>query len=400
MSGIRINHEKCTLCGTCIESCPFNALEIQDGKVEVNAACKLCKLCIKTCPEGAIYLEEVKVKAIDKSKYKGVLVFAEQVGGKIHPVTRELIGKGQELAKKLGHQTNCVCIGYNITQQASELLQYGVDNVFVIDDPALKDFKIEPYTSAMEDVIKKTRPNIVLVGATSIGRSLAPRVAVRFRTGLTADCTVLDVKENGDLVQIRPAFGGNIMAQIVTPNHRPQMATVRYKVMEPAKVVDNPEGRLVNWSTKSISLDSRISVVDIVRKAQEESITEADIIVAAGRGFKRQQDLELAQELTTLLGGQLAVTRPLIEAGWASYTRQIGLSGRTVRPKLIITCGISGSVQFVAGMKSADAIFAINTDVNAPIFNIAHYAIVGDLYEVLPNLISMLKSGGELYDLR
>jgi electron transfer flavoprotein alpha subunit len=165
------------------------------------------------------------------------------------------------------------------------------------------------------------------------------------------------------------------------------MATVRYKVMEPAKVVDNPEGRLVNWSTKSISLDSRISVVDIVRKAQEESITEADIIVAAGRGFKRQQDLELAQELTTLLGGQLAV-------------RQIGLSGRTVRPKLIITCGISGSVQFVAGMKSADAIFAINTDVNAPIFNIAHYAIVGDLYEVLPNLISMLKSGGELYDLR
>lgn len=391
MSGIMINHEKCTLCGVCVETCPFNALEVQDEKVIVNAACKMCKLCVKNCPEGAISLEKIVAKAVDKSKYKGVLVFAEQVDGKIHPVTRELIGKGQELAGKLGHPTNCVCIGHDISKQASELLKYGVDKVFVIDDPALGDFRIEPYVSAMEDVIKTTKPNIVLVGATSIGRSLAPRVAVRFRTGLTADCTVLDVKDNGDLVQIRPAFGGNIMAQIVTPNNRPQMATVRYKVMDPAKVVDEPKGRLVNWSSKSIDLDSKIRVVDTIRKAQEESITEADIIVAVGRGFKKQQDLELAQELATLLGGQLAVTRPLIEAGWASYTRQIGLSGRTVRPKLIITCGISGAVQFIAGMKSADAIFAINTDENAPIFNVAHYAVVGDLYEVLPNLISMLK---------
>lgn len=391
MSGIMINHEKCTLCGVCVETCPFNALEVQDEKVIVNAACKMCKLCVKNCPEGAISLEKIVAKVVDKSKYKGVLVFAEQVDGKIHPVTRELIGKGQELAGKLGHPTNCVCIGHDISKQASELLKYGVDKVFVIDDPALGDFRIEPYVSAMEDVIKTTKPNIVLVGATSIGRSLAPRVAVRFRTGLTADCTVLDVKDNGDLIQIRPAFGGNIMAQIVTPNNRPQMATVRYKVMDPAKVVDEPKGRLVNWSLKSIDLDSKIRVVDTIRKAQEESITEADIIVAAGRGFKKQQDLELAQELATLLGGQLAVTRPLIEAGWASYTRQIGLSGRTVRPKLIITCGISGAVQFIAGMKSADAIFAINTDENAPIFNVAHYAVVGDLYEVLPNLISMLK---------
>lgn len=391
MSGIIIDHDKCTLCEVCVETCPFNALEVQDDKIVVNSACKVCKICVRNCPEKAISLEQTVTRVVDKDKYKDVLVFVEQVEGKIHPVTRELIGKGSELAGKLGHKVNCVCIGHNIAEQATELLKYGVDKVFVIDDPALKDFRIEPYTSAMEDVINKTRPNIVLIGATSIGRSLAPRVAVRFRTGLTADCTILDVKDNGDLVQIRPAFGGNIMAQIITPNNRPQMATVRYKVMEPAKVVDEPKGRLVKWSTKNIDLDSRIKVLDIIQKAQEESITEADIIVAAGRGFKKQEDLALAQELATLLGGQLAVTRPLIEAGWASYTRQIGLSGRTVRPKLIITCGISGAVQFVAGMNSADAIFAINTDEKAPIFNVAHYAVVGDLYEVLPNLISMLK---------
>ncbi len=391
MSTLSIDYVKCSMCKKCIEVCPFNAIDDKGDKLEFNANCKVCKICIKQCPEEAISLEEVVKEKVDKDKYKGILVFAEQVEGKIHPVTRELIGKGQELARKLGHPTNVVCIGHNIQAQAAKLLKYGVDNVFVCDHQELKDFRIEPYTAVMEDVIKKANPNIVLVGATSIGRSLAPRVAVRFHTGLTADCTVLNIKDNGDLVQIRPAFGGNIMAQIVTPNNRPQLATVRYKVMEPAAEVDSPKGALVKWDMSSLNLASRIKVLNIIKKAQEDSIADADVIIAGGRGFKKKEDLNLLHELASLLRGQIAVTRPLIEAGWGEYHRQIGLSGRTVRPKLIITAGISGAVQFIAGMKGADHIFAINTDENAPIFNVAHYGIVGDLYDILPGLISMIK---------
>ena len=285
-------------------------------------------------------------------------------------------------------------MGDNIENNVHELLHYGVDKVFLYDDNELKYFRIEPYTSVIEDFINNVKPAVLLVGATTVGRSLAPRVAARFKTGLTADCTILDIKENTDLVQIRPAFGGNIMAQIVTPNSRPQLATVRYKVMSAPERSEDEVGEIVKLSIKKEKLKSNINVLEVAKKSKEKEISEADVLVVAGRGVKSEKDLEMIKELSELLGGQVACTRPLIEAGWVDAKRQVGLSGRTVRPKLIITCGVSGAVQFTAGMNNSDYIFAINTDEKAPIFKVAHYGIVGDIYEVVPMLIERLKNNG------
>ena len=273
-----------------------------------------------------------------------------------------------------------------------------MDEVFVYDYEELKYFRIEPYAAVVEDFINNKKPSILLVGATNIGRSLAPRVAARFKTGLTADCTVLDVKENTDLVQIRPAFGGNIMAQIVTQNSRPQLATVRYKVMSAPKRLDTKSGKLTFCNIENEKLHSGIEVIDVVKKEKEVSISDAEVIVAVGRGLKNQKDMEMIKCLADLLGASIAATRPLIESGWADVKSQIGLSGRTVKPKLIICCGISGAVQFSAGMNNSDCIIAINKDSKASIFNIAHIGIVGDMYKIIPELIRLInktRSGEE-----
>ena len=222
---------------------------------------------------------------------------------------------------------------------------------------------------------------------------MAPRLATRLRTGLTADCTILDIKENTDLVQIRPAFGGNIMAQIITPNNRPQMATVRYKVMNAPERNPYETGEIIQCDIAPEKLDSRVDVLDIIPKEKEQFIEAADVLVVAGRGIKKPEDLGMLQELADLLGGQLACTRPMAEAGWMEAKRQVGLSGRTVRPKLIITCGVSGAVQFTAGMNNSEQIIAINKDESAPIFKTAHYGLIGDLYEINPNLINQIKAG-------
>lgn len=396
MSMLYVNHNQCDLCQECLEACPFNAIEVNDQKIEFTAACKVCKICIKQCPQEAISLEEDTNQGVNKDDYQGVLVFAEQVEGQVHPVTYELIGKGKELADKMGSEVNAVLVGHDFTDQADEILRYGVDNVYVYDQSELAHYRIEPYAAALEDCIEEYKPSIVLIGATSIGRSLAPRISTRFRTGLTADCTILDVKENTDLVQIRPAFGGNIMAQIITPKHRPQMATVRYKVMNAPEKVENPTGKIVECSIDNEKLTSGIKVKQVTKKPQVESIEDAEVIIAGGRGIREEKDLEMLYQLAEMLGGKVAVTRPLIEKGWGDYQQQIGLSGRTVRPKLIITVGISGSVQFVAGMKNAERIFAINNDPEASIFKVAHYGVVGDLYEVMPRLLDKVKEGGTL----
>ena len=389
---IGVNRKICDLCEECIKACPFKAIEVKDGYVEINAACKLCKICIKRCPKNAIVFIDGKRPEVNKDEWKGIMVYVEHVDGKIHPVTFELIGKAVELASKINQPVYSIFIGCEIKDKANELLYYGVDKVFVYDDEQFKYFRADVYANAFEDCIKKIKPSIVLVGATSMGRSLAPRVSVRFRTGLTADCTVLDIRENTDLVQIRPAFGGNIMAQIVTPNSRPQFATVRYKVMDRAKCAENPKGTVELCTMPPNKLSSGINVIKVVPKEQQPSISDAEVIVAGGRGLKDKKDLDMLEELAQLLGGQTAVSRPLVEAGWMPYTKQIGLSGRTVRPKLIITCGISGAVQFTACMNTSDCIIAINKDKNAPIFKIAHYGIVGDLYEVIPALIEQIKN--------
>lgn len=376
-----------------LDICPFGALEEKDGKVSINAACKMCMLCVKKGPGGAVELvEDPCVPMLDKSQWSGVAVYVDHVDGLIHPVTYELIGKARELSAVVGQKVYALFLGHGITEKSRELLHYGVDEVYVYDDSALEHFRIQPYTSAFEDFVAAVKPSAILVGATTVGRQLAPRVAARLRTGLTADCTKLEMRENTDLVQIRPAFGGNIMAQILTPNTRPQIATVRYKVMTAPERMHEARGKIVECFVAAEKLSCAVEVLDVVPKPPEQSIESADVLVVAGRGVKRPEDLSMLEELAALLGGQLACTRPLAETGWLDAKRQVGLSGRTVRPRLIITCGVSGAIQFVAGMDHAETIVAINADEKAPIFKVAHRALVGDLYEILPRLLERARA--------
>ncbi|MDF2904790.1 MAG: electron transfer flavoprotein subunit alpha [Herbinix sp.] len=374
-----------------IKLCPFSAMENKNGELSINAACKMCKICVKKGPLGAVEYVEETVDGIDKSLWKGVAVYVDHIDGIIHPVTYELIGKARELAAKINHPVYAVMMGSKISAVSRELLHYNVDKVFVYDNERLDRFKIEPYTAVLDDFVEKLHPTAILMGATPVGRQLAPRLAARLKTGLTADCTILDINEETDLVQIRPAFGGNIMAQIQTPNHRPQMATVRYKVMDAPKRSTEETGEIVVCEIGADKLSSKIEVLDIIAKEKEQHIEASEVLVVAGRGIKKEEDLAMVQELADLLGGQLACTRPMMEAGWLEPKRQVGLSGRTVRPKLIITVGVSGSVQFTAGMNNAEQIIAINKDESAPIFKTAHYGLVGDLYEIIPNLINQIK---------
>ncbi len=373
--------------------CPFGAITEENGNIVAGSTCKMCKICVKKGPEGAAVLVEEEKEAIDKSKWNGIAVYVDHNDGEIHPVTYELVGKAKELAKEINQEVYCIFMGSDISAKAEELLHYGVDRVYVYDKPELQYYVTESYTAVFEDFINKVKPGSILVGATTVGRQLAPRVAARFKTGLTADCTILKMNENTDLIQIRPAFGGNIMAQIFTPNHRPQMATVRYKVMNAPERSENTSGQIIVEDIESDKLKSNIEVLKVSPKEKVQSIESADVIVAAGRGVKTKEDLALLQELADCLGGEMACTRPLVECGWVEARRQIGLSGRTVRPRLIITCGVSGAVQFSAGMNNSDFIFAINTDEKAPIFKVANYGIVGDLYKIIPGLIKKINEG-------
>ena len=376
-----------------IKICPFNAMEEKDGKIEITAACKLCKLCVKKSNGVMEYVEEDSGPKVDKSQWKGIAVYVDHVDGRIHPVTYELLGKAQELAAKINHPVYAIFMGSNISKQAEEVLHYGAKKVFVCDKKELEAFNIENYTTAFEAFVNKVKPAAILVGATPVGRQLAPRVAARFRTGLTADCTILDMHDNTDLVQIRPAFGGNIMAEILTPNNRPQMATVRYKVMNAPERSAEPSGTIEALDVPSEKFTSRVQVLGITKKPKEVGIENAEVLVVAGRGVKKKEDLKLIEDLAEALGGDFACTRPLVESGWMDAKRQIGLSGRTVRPKLIITCGVSGSIQFKAGMENSEQIFAINNDPKAQIFSVANYAVIGDLYEILPRLTEQVKQG-------
>lgn len=373
-----------------IKICPFSAISYTEGKLDISSACKMCKMCVRK-GGGLIEYEEEVQATIDKSQWQGICVYADHCEGKIHRVTYELCGKAKELAKVTGQAVYALVIGSGLSEGVKRLLHYGVDKVFVYDNPAFADFKIEPYTAAFCDFIEKEKPSSILIGATNLGRQLAPRVAARCKAGLTADCTVLEMKENTDLVQIRPAFGGNIMAQIVSPNTRPQFCTVRYKVFSEPKPTDEPYGEIVNMDISPEKLISDIRVISSVNKPKDIDISEADVIVAIGRGAMSEGVRAAAKELADLLGGVLACTRPLAEANIFTAKHQIGLSGRTVKPKFIICLGISGAVQFAAGMKSSDCIVAVNTDKNAPIFDVAHYGIVGDVNEIVPSLISKIK---------
>lgn len=372
-----------------VNICPFNAITYKNGALDISSACKMCKMCVRK-GQGLVEFQE-DVKEIDKSLWNGVCVYADCAGGKIHRVTFELCGKAKELAKITGHPVYAILIGHQVQSSAQTLLHYGVDKVFVYDHPAFAEFRIEPYTAAFCDFIEKVKPSSILVGATNLGRQLAPRVAARCRTGLTADCTVLEMKENTDLVQIRPAFGGNIMAQIVTPHTRPQFCTVRYKVFSEPKATEEATGEIVPMDVTESMCQSAIEVHTSTAKPTDVDIAEADVIVAVGRGASSEAMRQSAKVLADLLGGVVACTRPMVESNIFDAKHQIGLSGRTVKPKLIICLGISGAVQFAAGMKSSDCIVAINSDPNAPIFDIAHVCMVGDVTEIVPKLIAKIK---------
>ena len=391
MGKLVINHNLVTpeKAEALVSLCPFGAITYADGKLDISSGFKMCKMCVRKGQGLVDFVEETK--EIDKSLWNGICVYADCTGGNIHRVTFELCGKAKELAKVTSHPVYALVIGHNTGECARKLLHYGVDKVFVYDHPEFADFRIEPYTAAFCDFIEKEKPSSILVGATNLGRQLAPRVAARCRTGLTADCTVLEMKENTDLVQIRPAFGGNIMAQIVTPNTRPQFCTARYKVFTEPKPSQEANGEVISMAVTEDMYQTNVRVLRTVQKPKDIDIAEAEVIVAVGRGASGEGMRQAAKELADALGGVVACTRPLVESNVYDAKHQIGLSGRTVKPKLIITLGISGAVQFAAGMKSSDCIVAINSDPAAPIFDVAHYCVVGDVNLIVPKLIEKIK---------
>lgn len=395
MEFLKFDAEKCVLCGKCVEKCPFGALKIEGSGIVVGDTCRMCGLCVRKCPEKAIAFEQ-KANIIDKSKWRDFLIFVEQERGDIHPVAYELIGEARKMAPKVDFKVKCVIVGGEGTgENAKKLLEYGVSEVYVYEHEELEGFRAGVYARVVSDCISKIKPSSVLIGATSLGRSLAPRLSTRFHTGLTADCTTLDIKPNTDMIQIRPAFGGNIMAQIAIKSSRPQFATVRYRVMDTAKKVENPDGKIIMCEIKEEMYESDIRIISSTVIEKKKSLEEEDIIVVAGRGAKNERGVALCRELAEALGGQLAFTRPMVENGFGNQTIQIGLSGRTVRPKLIITCGVSGAIQFTSCMNSSECIVAINEDPKAQIFGVAHYCIVDDLNKVVPKLTELVRSREE-----
>jgi electron transfer flavoprotein alpha subunit len=397
MAHIQVNQEKVTpeIAEKLASVCPFGAIVAGEKGLSIESSCRLCGLCVKADQDGVLTLVEDKpAVSVDKSRWQGIAVLAECVGNQLHPITLELLGKALEMAAPTGAPVFAVVTGWQVSSAAESLRHYGADKIYIYDDRRLEHFEPLRYAMCVADFIEKVKPSVVMAGATSMGRSLAPRIAARFRTGITADCTGLALRDNGDLVQTRPAFGGNIMAQIVTPHTRPQMCTVRYRVFEAAQRREEPTAQVEVMAVPHWLEHVGAQVLDVLAKPEELDISEAEVIVAVGRGVKDEAGLHLAQKLADTLGAQLACTRPMVENGWFDPRRQIGLSGRTVKPKLIITIGVSGAVQFAAGMDKSEFIISINNDPDVSIFNISHVGLVGDLYEVLPAFIEKVEGEG------
>lgn len=393
MADIKILLDKCVGCRMCIGACPFNAIKVNEKKAVIQDNCTLCGACVSSCKFNAIDFSKDEVdNDFDISLYKDVWVFGEQKDGEVSNVALELLGEGRKLADQLHVKLAAVLLGDNVEQTAKKLITYGADEVYLVDHPSLKNFNDESYSDIFVQLISKYKPEIVLLGATTYGRSLAPRAASRLNTGLTADCTKLEIDvEKRLLLQTRPAFGGNLMATIICPNHRPQMSTVRPKVMKALEQDISRNGEVIRPDIM-IPEDVKVKVIDIVTTLSEKvNLTEADIIVSGGRGVGDPKNFALLQELANVLGGAVGASRATVDAGWIDYSHQVGQTGKTVGPKVYFACGISGAVQHLAGMSSSDTIIAINKNPDAPIFKVATLGIVGDLLEVLPVLTSEFK---------
>jgi len=389
-----IDREKCTACGICETSCAFGAISVETDCAVVNESCTLCGACVDNCPVGALCIEtaDKRIQA-NIGDYAGIMVFAEYRHGKIAPVSYELLGIGRKLADKRGVKLSAVLPGGAVASYADGLIAAGADIVLLAEDPMLEHFREDLYAGILEQVIREQKPEVVLAGATAIGRSVIPYVATAIDAGLTADCTRLEIREeDGMLLQTRPAFGGNIMATIECPHTRPQMATVRPKVMAPAEPDPTRTGEVIQVQISSHLLQSRVEVLDTVVNTEDQvNIQEFETLVAGGRGLDSAKGFDLIRELAGELGGAVAASRAAVDSGWIPYPHQVGQTGKTVSPKLYIACGISGAVQHAVGMQSAEIVVAINRDQNAPIFDIATYGVVGDLYEVVPQLIKRLQ---------
>jgi len=391
--GIQINLDKCTGCGDCVPACPFGLLEVVEDKVQLEEGCTLCGACQEACDYEAIVIEAVTEASVASDDYRGVWVFAEQRGSKLKSIAYELLSKGRELADTLETELCAVCFGHGI-DEVNELITCGADKVYLVDEPALADNQEDLYTWELVELIQQHKPEIVLAGATSLGRSFIPRVAAILETGLTADCTGLEIDlDKRLLLQTRPTFGGNVMATIICQAKRPQMSTVRPRVFKKHKPAKERKGQIIKVDFNGESVTSRTRLLDFVEDLTERvKLDEADIIVSGGRGLGKLDNFQLLEELAKVMGAALGSSRPPVDEGWIPYSHQVGQTGKTVCPKLYIACGISGSVQHMAGMQTSETIVAINDDPDAPIFEIATYGIVGDLFKVVPMLIEKLKN--------
>lgn len=392
---VRIDEKLCIGCEQCISSCPFpGAIEMHNQIASITDKCTSCGACEESCPTKAIEVERVVDSMAHKvDDYEGVWVFIEQRDGKVANVSYEILSEGRKLANELGTYVGAVIMGHNIGDILKHVFAYGADRAYISDSEVLKNYRTDSYTNVIVEMINEYKPEILLFGATNNGRDFAARIAVRIKTGLTADCTGLKIdKEKRLLEQTRPAFGGNIMATILCPTRRPQMATVRPNVMKRSVPDYSKFGDIIMVQCNTKEEDIRSKVINIIESTSKTvNLVDADIIISGGRGLGGPDGFKLIEEFALTLNGAMGASRATVDAGWIPHSYQVGQTGKTVAPKLYIACGISGAIQHLAGMQTSDTIIAINKDPEAPIFNIATYGIVGDLYEIIPVMVEEFK---------